>query len=321
VLFEGLGFRLDPNDEVRFQFLTVVDVIGNGRCTFKQCLLTLVEGKKEETKDGETAQTPVRPSAVRLTYNPGEVMKMTPQPSRPTPQLRFEECFVRGQGDVVMVSPSRPLDLEVTNSLIALDGSLLHVDGRNKQPPDAPANATDKDLIQGIKLKKVTTFLSLPMLCLRGAKSQKDHWLIRTLVDEPANNLFVAADRKQPFIQFDDVESENQMARLIEWKGGTLNAYINFDKMLASPRSIEKEDWGKSETINISDENPRFAKGKFERDGDRPLSETAPNDFKTLEPKVDLQKYGVNLETLPKPAAEAPKEDTKDDLPKEESES
>ena len=61
--------------------------------------------------------------------------------------------------------------------------------------------------------------------------------------------------------------------------------------------------------------------GKFERDGDRPLSETAPNDFKTLEPKVDLQKCGADIDNLPKPATEAAKEDPKDDLSKEEPDS
>jgi serine/threonine protein kinase len=298
VLFEGMEFRLDPNgpdEETRFQFLTGVDVTGNGRCTFKQCVLTFVEGKKAED---DKAVKPVRPSGIQVTYRPGEVMKMTPLATRPAPELRFQDCFVRGQGDVVMVGPSRPLNLEVSNALIALDGSLLHVDGTGKV---SSLSSTDPSN-QVVKLTNVTTFLSKPLLYL----AKDGNSLLPTCVKDADNNLFVAAadaaDNKPPLIRFDQPESENQMLRLIQWNG-TNNTYVNFKTMLESPRisPIEPERWPDFEK-KFTDDGHRFAKIKFKLEKGLALSELEPNDFEPLKTSkaMDLQKSGANLDSLPR---------------------
>jgi hypothetical protein len=270
--------------------------------------LTFVEGKK---RDEEVEAVPVRPSAIRLSYNPADVMKMTTQGTRLAPEIRFQDCFVRGRGDMVMVNPSRPFDLEVANALIVLDGSVLHVAGTREDP------AQEAKTNQVVKLANVTSYLTGSLLNLQAKNDKSD---IPTVVERTVNNLFVAEEKsKRPLITFKGLDSENQMERLIHWEGKD-NTYVNFDeKMLDCERSpgINPDQWLKRDTKVVDDESPTFARGKFEREGDRPLSEAVPGDFKTLETrdKVDFGKCGANLENLPKLSTQPTLED---DVTKEE---
>ena len=114
--FENLEFLLRP-DRGDFASQTIVAMAGNGRCTFKQCVITLESSFKE-----------VRLSAALLEGK--GVMKMPTKPEgRATPEVLFRTCFVRGQGCLVSGRAGRSYDLDMNNVLIALDGSLLDADG------------------------------------------------------------------------------------------------------------------------------------------------------------------------------------------------
>jgi serine/threonine protein kinase len=287
VQFEQLEFQVKPNKD--FDFQAVMEMIGNGRCTFKECVVTLLEAAdKGDIDKGEGK----RPSVIRLS-DPGKAMKMGTQPARALPELRLVDCFVRGQGDLVLVQPSRPLDLDIQNAMLALDGSLLHVDGTGKEPPAASAT-TDNNHV--IKLANVTAYLTEDLLRLR-AKTGKG--LVGTLVKKASDCLFVAAGKK-PLIQLDGVDSEEQMKRLFSWEGSRHNAYLNFETMLDSPRSsYSRDDWQKPPN-NVEDTKPGFANCKKLK---RALSLLVPGDFKDLkadDSKLELTAFGANLEKLPR---------------------
>jgi hypothetical protein len=297
VRFEGLEFRLNPND-AEFNSLAAVEMIGNGRCIFRRCVLTLVEPRKEPERNTQKLSRPVRPCVVRLA-DPGEAMKMGQSSSRPAPEVLVRDCLVRGQGDLAAVRPSRPFDLELTGSVVALDGSLLNVDGSPKDPPPNEHN-------QMVRLVHVTAYLTGNLLRLR-AKGGKG--LVPTVVQRATDNLFVAVGAKPAaFIQCEGLDSGEQMTRLCLWKDGSHNAYLNYETMLDSPRTppYDPDIWKKPDNANVSDAEPLFSRGKFEWDRDRPLSQTVPGDFKrvrTMDAKIDLQKYGADLERLPPLAA------------------
>jgi serine/threonine protein kinase len=293
VVFEHLEFLFKPNKD--FEFQTLVEMMGNGSCTFKQCLLTLLENDKVPTEK--------RASVVRLT-DPGKAMKMTPEPTRAAPEIRFQNCLVRGQGDLVAVLPSRPLDLDVTNAVVALDGCLLAVNGTVKDPPDS---ATSN---QVVRLTNVTTYLTESLLWLRAKSGGKG--LIGTSVKRAVDCLFVGAGGK-PFIQLDGLDSQGQMKRLIEWEEGKHNAYMKYEKMIDNTEhsSYDAELWQKSD--NIKDQDPRFfAKAKKI---EKPLSEVTPADFREMksdDSRVDLQRYGPELDKLPQPTAPESRENDGD---------
>jgi hypothetical protein len=303
IRFEGLEFRLNPND-AEFNSLAAVEMIGNGRCVFRRCVVTLVEPRRDADRNSQRPTSrPVRPAVVRLA-DPGEAMKMGVSSTRRAPEVRLRDCLVRGQGDLAVVRPSRPFDLDVAGTLVALDGSLLTVAGTLKDPPPAEQN-------QVVRLTNVTAYLTGHFLHLR---SRGGKGLVPTVVERAERNLFVAAGAKpRAFIQCEGLDSGEQMNRLVSWKGGSHNAYLNYEKMLDSPRTppYDPETWKKSD--NVFDAEPYFSRGKFDGDTERPLSQAVPGDFKVLrtpDAKMDPQKYGADLDRLPEVAAPArPEED------------
>jgi serine/threonine protein kinase len=304
VKFERLEFRLKPKAEVKFQ--SVCTITGNGVCDFRQCVLTLIEPDKPADEK--------RLSVVRLT-DPGEAMKMATPSMRTAPAMSFRNCLVRGQGDLVAVGPSRPLELEVANSLVALDGSLLYVDGITKEPPASATNSGSTN--QVVKLTNVTAYLGEHLVHLR-AKNVKG--LVPTQVKNPAHCLFVAA-RNKPLIQIEGLD-QKQMSRLFLWEVGKGNAYLMYHKLLYSKESsYDQAAWQDSGNDNVKDEGPRFPKNKFKLE--RPAAEAEATDFAGVKlddlSSMEVQKYGADLDRLPRPAA--PKEsDSAEEKPKDEEE-
>jgi serine/threonine protein kinase len=292
--FVDLEFQLKPN-RAELDFQTVVEMVGNGKCTFERCVLTLFEGdrgdKTEKTVD-------MRRSAVRLT-DPGEAMKM-PAPALPrsVPEIRFQDCFVRGQGDLVAVLPSRPFDLDLVSSVVVLDGCLLSVDGTAKTPPAA---STATDYTQVVKLTNLTTYLSGPLLLLRAKEDGSG--LVPTAVRKASSNLFVAAGDK-PLVQLDGLDKP-QMERLFRWEDSTHNAYLNFETMLRYPKSTyEASAW--PEFTGENNPEPAFSRltgAKL----DTILSQLTPDDLRKMkvdDAKIELKKYGADFEKLPRALSE-----------------
>src|SRR5262249_28843528 len=105
---EGLEFTLQPR-RTNFKGQCVVALVGDGQCTFKDCVASLEELR----------EVPV--SLVTL-CDPSSVMRMegAPPPRQPGARIRIEECFIRGAGDLVAARPSRPFELRLEDSLVAL---------------------------------------------------------------------------------------------------------------------------------------------------------------------------------------------------------
>src|SRR5439155_14921479 len=118
-----------PNsDKLLAQVL--VNMAQNGACTFKNCVITL-------------NAAPTGTVAVVALDDPGHAIKMEKGKPEARPEsisglnarVTFDHCFVRGDGDLVWARVSRPFELDCSNSLVALNGSLLNVEAG----PDAPA--------------------------------------------------------------------------------------------------------------------------------------------------------------------------------------
>jgi serine/threonine protein kinase len=285
--FENLEFYLRP-DRGDFASQTIVSMAGNGRCTFKQCVITL-----------ESAFREVRLSAVTLLDSKG-VMKMPPKAEgRIAPEVVLRNCFVRGQGGLLAGRANRPYDLDVSNSLVALDGSLLDADGtlREGTMPDRGAQ---------IRLSKVTTYLTEHLLHLYGSKAMKG--FLSTRVESASDCLFTSPQGKA-LVHLESLDSEEQMRRHFAWKGEK-NAYSGFDKMIEMQpaegevvmRRFDQDDWQKF--ANVLDVNALFLKQKldFSPVEERPLAQVLPEEFRQIvNARQELAGAGAPLETLPRP--------------------
>jgi serine/threonine protein kinase len=284
--FEDLEFLLRP-DRDGYTSQTVVALAGFGRCLFKQCVVTL-----------DPAARDVRLSAVTLLDSKG-VMKMpTKTEGRTAPEVVVRTCLVRGQGSLLAGRACRPYDLDVSNSLVVLEGSLLDADG-------SPREMTAERGAQ-IRLARVTTYLTENLLHLYGSKSGKGFLTLRV---EPATDCLFASPQGKPLVHLESLDSEEQMRRAFAWKG-TNNAYSGFDKMLEMQpgdgevvmRRFDPEAWQKF--ANVADNDPRFLKQKldFSAMEERPLTQTLPDDFRLAAVvRQELGGVGAPLDELPRP--------------------
>jgi hypothetical protein len=157
---------------------------------------------------------------------------------------------------------------------------------------------------QGVKLVNVTTYLNGPLLFLQ-ARNGKG--LIGTKVTGASGCLFVAAGNR-PLVQLEGLDNSQAMTRLFSWEGSKGNAYINFGKILDSPSSsYDATNW--PNFTSETEPEPRFSTTKFKPE--RSFSQSVPGDFRDIkseDAKIELQKYGSDLDKLPKLAAPETKE-------------
>jgi len=279
--FENLQFHLRPTKD-GYKTHGVVAMVGNGQCAFKNCVITLEEAEK------------VRPDVVAVVVPKG-VMK-GPLPGK-GPQVQFQDCFIRGQGDAVTVfRPGQPINLDAKNSLVALAGSFLKVDNASVAPGVVPEFETE------VKLTNVTAYLTRHLVHLRAGRAGSG--LVGARVT--AQDCLFAAAAKESLVHLDawpESETRNKLA----WEGGR-NVYGNFEKMLdqqppeenvMAPTPVDQATWRE---FAGDKEVPVFLKVKFELPPltERPLVQALPEQFRLKPDKRESHKYGVNLDELTK---------------------
>ncbi|MBY0528326.1 MAG: serine/threonine protein kinase [Gemmataceae bacterium] len=286
VNFEDLEFLLKPQ-RTEFKAQSVVMVAGDGQCSFKNCLATL-----EPAKDV--------PLSFATLADPSTVMKMEPMaPRQQGPRLRLENCFVRGDGDLVTVRASRPFSLEIEDSLVVLDGSFLVVDGNPKEAPAKPS--------AHLSVRQVTAVLSDHLVLLRAGKEEGKQGLVPMQVTQASNCIFHSMRGNRALIHLEGVDSDEQMKRIFSWGEGKQNLYSSFAQMLNQhPRGenampLPPYDQDKWVNFTSRETEPRFTKAKFLAwpVQDRPLSRTWAANFKVKEPEGT--KSGAPVDRLPRP--------------------
>src|SRR5262249_22073622 len=95
--FEDLELQLEVGQK-GFTSMAVAAVSGNGTCTFKRCLLTMIEQKESERV----------PLSIVALVKPEKAMEMGGT-RQSQPLVHLENCLVRGQGQLVTVDKSRPV--------------------------------------------------------------------------------------------------------------------------------------------------------------------------------------------------------------------
>ncbi|HEX5272504.1 MAG TPA: hypothetical protein VFW33_18530, partial [Gemmataceae bacterium] len=276
---ESLEFRLRPKDS-RFDAQAVAKLGGDGTVTFKDCVVTL---------DGRDTTKPL--AAVLL---PDYREAMLQPGAAGAPKVLFDTCFVRGDGDLVLAWASRPFEVEVRESLVALKGSLLDVDLGSRE---APAAAGQQEVL---RLDRVTAYLGGHLARLKAAKLTS----LIPLHCTPVKSLLVSAgDRKALLhVEAGPAKAPDTARALVPWKGQG-NNYANFSPMLdQQPGGNEgtfpatSDDWKAADTGSKSDE-VKFAERLWpDPDSEVSLADLTPA---ALDPKAGPKDVGVNTSKLP----------------------
>jgi len=284
---EQLEFHLKP-DRTGFRAQTIVAVMGDGGCAFKDCVATLEEGREV-------------PLSVVTLADPTGIMKMGPVTvPQQIPNIRLENCRARGSGTLVRVVASRPFALNVEDSLVTLEGSFLIVDGNPKDLGSRSAHVE-------VSLKRVITYLTEHLIWLRAFKEEgrNTKGLVQIQMKPVANCLFASANGKS-LVHCDGFDSEEQVKRFLSWSESDHNWYSGFSQYLDQQPSMENATmtptpFGKTQWEDFTQEqNGRFSTARFSipLPPEMPFAKVSAADFKTKEGNV--QGYGVDVERLPR---------------------
>jgi hypothetical protein len=232
--FEQMQFLLDPVQTGR-ESLSVVHVGEAAHCIFKKCVVSL-----------RTTQPNIELNVVTF-VDLDRMMKMD-SPAPPAARVEFHECFVRGKGDLVSLRGCRLLYVEMKNSLVALDGSLLDIDAKDKNMP----------MGQGVrwKMERTSVFTTDSIFALR---SKTGVGLTKTQADIDGC-LFVSLLPEKPIVLLD--MKNGDLDKFLDWRGEQ-NFYANFDKENVRAwkdlfsETDAKADFGKLALpkLKLSDEN------------------------------------------------------------------
>jgi hypothetical protein len=271
----------------QFAAQAIVDVVGDGQCVLTDCVATLEE-----------------PQGVRLALaslsDANGLMRMDPQGVRSAaPRLELNRCFIRGEGNLAAMRVGRPLDLRVDNSLVALAGSFLNLDG---SPRDAISTAA-----VDVRMSHLTTYVTENLLRLVG----KDLKASAPVNFKPENCLF-ASGGKKALVHLEGVEgSETQVRSQLTWEGRH-NAYSRFSPLLdQKPRGDDMPmmpfyaDKWKTFT---GEADPLFTSIDFATlpAGDASLTRVVPGNFKVAG-ETNVPGYGAAIDALPTPVLDAQK--------------
>jgi serine/threonine protein kinase len=290
---EGLEFRLQPAD--KFHSQAVATLVGDGQCTFKDCVVTL------DPAGQETAL------AVAALADSAAAMKMKGQPPGPvsaSPRLAFDNCFVRGKGDLIWGRGSRPFDLDLKNSLVALDGNLLNV--------EAAENAAAVMSMPNVNatLGHTTAYLSGYAVRLKAGKDLK---ALVPVQFTAVQSLFVAS-AAQAFIHLDGPEmNQEQLRTKLSWMGEQ-NAFAGWGEMMidhrpsgedARPLTMTQDRWktfaGDAGSSKFYQRVKFTPPGDTPLPGDTPFARLVPGQFKP----ADLTGVGADVQQTPRPSGDA----------------
>jgi len=274
MIFEQLEIELEP-DQPGFVTQTLVLLDANASCTFKNCIITL----KPNAEKNPNRTVPL--SVVTLS-NDEAMMMMVAKPARSAPEAIFENCFIRGEGEVVTNLAGRPLDLQLNNTLVGLTGSLMTVQAGVKEA------AMDAQVKLG--LQKSSIFTTEPMLVIKQGKNRHAKGLPPVRVDRTNISLFAALEDK-PLVSTDLPElTEANLRSYFDWKGASDN-FSGYEKLLEdfSGFAVDKSKWQATFYQGAQMQNVRVTLPP----APRKLWEAVPDDFK---PKGESsQRYGAAL--------------------------
>ncbi|HEY8505526.1 MAG TPA: hypothetical protein VIL46_13160, partial [Gemmataceae bacterium] len=297
LVLEGLQFDLRSLQPEKELSRGVVTVVGGGECVLRDCVVTL-----EEASD-------VAFAAVRIDDPEGE-MKPGVADTLPAPQVRLENSWVRGRGDLLAVSPSRPFEFAFDNGLAALDGSLVRVEAGDKNGPAAGVSA--------VRLRRVTTYLTEHLLHLQARPDEgASPGLVPVEVTAADCAFAPAGPYALAFVQVDHVAGEAALRErgLLAWKDARNNVYGYSDQHamlridpgdggeMMPPKPFGVDKW----LAFTLEEGRPFTRVRFAAQfvPGQPLTAVRPDDFRIRAldppplPEPDPETLGANADRLP----------------------
>jgi predicted Ser/Thr protein kinase len=194
--FDGLEFALRPG-RTEYKSQAVVAIAGGGSCTFHDCAITLEEIESVTLAGVSLPDTNSAPSMTG---------------GKMPPRVRFENCFIRGKGDLLAARGGRRFELDLDGTLAGLDGSLVVATGAARDPVmGGPAQ---------VRLRRSTAVLTEHVLDLRAARDDEGrHGAGPPPVAVACEDTLLAAAAGRGLVRVDGVDADEQVRQLVGWTG------------------------------------------------------------------------------------------------------
>jgi serine/threonine protein kinase len=205
---ERLDFRLQPHaaEAADLRSMAVVSLGGGKRCEFQQCAFTFEH------------RGPGKLTAVSIVDVSGQMRK--PEAAR-RPQVRFENCMLRGKGRAVWAANAVPCELSLQNCILSLASPAIDFDPPSK-PPASGA-------VVSLNLSHLTVDLRAPFLDLEAAPAADEKPPVAVPVEVRAEGcLFAANEQGKPCLARVTGGDPMNWERYVSWLPGGSNAFANW---------------------------------------------------------------------------------------------
>lgn len=291
---EGLEFTIRPS-RADHRTQSLVAIAGSGRCTLRDCVLTLEEIEGVDL------------SAVTL--SDADSVARTSTERRAPPRVRFENSFIRGRGDLLSARFGRRFELDLDNTLVALDGSLAVAFGGVREPQ--VGNAAQ------LRLKRTTALLTEHLLELRASRDDEGRPGALPPVAVTCEKCLLAAQSGRSLVRIDGVDVEEQVKQLINWSTkqtfyanmgpAILDIIPTSPERMPLPTPFDNERW--LAFTHETDSTAPFIRIRFaglSGTAERNWTRSQPADFRPRlsdpsRPNDGLADIGATTEQLPTP--------------------
>ncbi len=272
---------------------SVFGIEGNGRLRCRDSTITL---------DSRIRNTAAIVRLNRSAMQPVESMNRESQGDEVARRVQFDDCVLRGSADVIASESSDATSIELTRTLVTVDGALLRYLGDNNIR--TPHSQFD------VRLARVAGVFNDGVLVGElGVSIPRQPAEIRLRVEDS----ILIGQLAQPLVQLSGSLENRALRALVSWDGEH-NYFGGWDRFLLlrglatteSPVSLDFESWREG-TSQIRELNPRRLDvvqptGEIQTDFDKWTARTflslVPSDSVNLN---DLSDYGPEFNDLPVP--------------------
>jgi serine/threonine-protein kinase len=255
---DGIDVIVTDGEAGRDDRLSVIGVMPGTELAITDCTLTLANsGPIAGLKQPSTALVVAEP----LSAHPNGQAADGQAGNRARIQAR--DTFLRSGGEGIVVAAGRGIDLDLTNTLVTTEGSLVHALGSVRPGrSDSPAVK--------IRMDQVTARVKGGLVHLQSTPDEPE-LPFGTLVVE--NTILSQGNREDPLFRLDGQEQFDELGDKIRWDGRK----VAYDRIKTyrrdevartgvSPRIYDRTDW--TSAFLPRDESPILGNVKFAKEPD-----------------------------------------------------
>jgi serine/threonine protein kinase len=257
--FEDMEFLLDP--EAGYSRRSIVQMGEAADLVFEKCIFSLRATNRVEL-------------SVVTFVDLDRMMKMETLSPPALAKVEFHECFIRGKGDLVALQGCRKLNVDMTNSLVALDGSLLNIEAASKTMP----------MTQGVnwKMERSSIFTTVPVFALNSKPGT-----VLTETHAKIKDCLLASLGSDQDVVSPDMD---KLSKYLKWECEH-NYYANFDK-------DKLRDW-QGKVPEVITDYGKVTFPKLSDEAKRTLWDATPEMFKPADPEQErlIREFGLPLDS------------------------